>query len=194
MSDKVKCKMCEALILPSTSDRTGGLCMPCKNGNRENIEASKESYKRERELDKTCPFRALWRELVDRVYRETSGFVSLSENEKQYFAVNVLIGDVYNGGFNQYFGNSSSDYYMYAELGLVRIGAKKSVGLLRQAKTDMFGDSKVPLSQEGRWAVMKAHAKEPDLDAYDTEFYKDQDGLDEKLENYAKEVGLVKNA
>jgi len=32
MSVKIPCKECSALILPSTGERTGGLCMPCKNG------------------------------------------------------------------------------------------------------------------------------------------------------------------
>jgi hypothetical protein len=194
MVDKVKCNDCSALILPTTSERTGGLCMPCKNGNRKNIEAAKEHYKRERELDKSCPFRALWRELVHRVHYESNGFSSLTEHEKQYFSVNVLIGDVYNGGFNQYFGNSSSDYYTYAESGLVQIGATESLKLLRQAKADMFGGLKVPESQEGRWVIMRTHATEPDLDVYDTDFYEDRDDLETKLENYAIEVGLVKNA
>jgi hypothetical protein len=32
MTEKLPCKNCESLILPSTFERTGGLCMPCKNG------------------------------------------------------------------------------------------------------------------------------------------------------------------
>jgi hypothetical protein len=52
MSDKVLCKECSVKILPSTADRTGGMCMPCKNGYRKNIEQAKEYYKKERELIK----------------------------------------------------------------------------------------------------------------------------------------------
>ena len=84
MSDKVPCKECNALILPATAKRTGGICMACKNGIRENLERSKEHYKRERELDKTCPFRAFWRDLVSRVYNDEQGFDTLNESEKTY--------------------------------------------------------------------------------------------------------------
>jgi hypothetical protein len=29
MTEKIPCNSCEALILPDTAERTGGLCMPC---------------------------------------------------------------------------------------------------------------------------------------------------------------------
>ena len=32
---KVSCRRCGAMILPATSDRTGGLCMPCAQGTRD---------------------------------------------------------------------------------------------------------------------------------------------------------------
>ncbi|WDE06720.1 DMP19 family protein [Thalassomonas viridans] len=194
MSEKVPCTECGVAVLPSTAERTGGLCMPCKNGTRKNIEQSKEYYKRERELDKTCPFRALWRGLVDKVYKQEGGFAALSEDEKLYYSVNALGGEVYNGGFVQYFDNSSGETYRYAELGLVRLGATSSLKLLRKAKEELLGSGSVPKDQAERWAAIKKHSDEPDLDGLDTEFYKDPDQLDKKLESFAVEVGLVKNA
>jgi hypothetical protein len=192
MEEKVKCNDCGALVLPDTANRTGGLCMPCKNGTRKSMDVAKKSYAKEREFDKTCPYRALWQELVEKVHKTEIGFNSLTEEEKQYFAVNLLSGDVYNGGFNQYFFNSSSDYYKFAELGLIRIGATESLKLARRAKKDFFGSTTVPASQEHRWALIRQHEVEPELDDYDTEFYKDLDDLDIKLERFAKECGLVK--
>jgi hypothetical protein len=194
MSEKIPCTECGAAVLPSTAERTGGLCMPCKNGNRKNIEQAKEYYKKERELDKTCPFRALWRELVDRVYKQGGGFSALSDDEKLYYSVNTLGGEVYNGGFVQYFDNTSGEHYRYAELGLVRLGATSSLKLLRQAKEELLGPCSVPQDQAERWAAIRKYSDEPDLDKLDTEFYKDPDQLDIKLENFAVEVGLVKNA
>ena len=35
---KRRCQKCGALILPQTAERTGGVCMPCKNGTRDRIE------------------------------------------------------------------------------------------------------------------------------------------------------------
>lgn len=194
MSDKISCTECGALVLLSTAKRTGGVCMPCKNGNRKNIEQAKEYYQRERELDKTCPFRELWRELVDKVYKQEGGFAALSEAEKTYYAVNTLSGEVYNGGFIQYFDNTDGEHYMYAELGLEILSATHSLRLLRQAKIALFGSAIVPTDQALRWAIIRKHTDEPDLDALDTEFYKDEDKLGEKLEAYAIKVSLVKDA
>lgn len=38
---KIPCIQCGALILTSTVEKTGGLCMPCKNGTRESMEKSR---------------------------------------------------------------------------------------------------------------------------------------------------------
>ena len=113
--------------------------MPCKIGTRESIEAAKLYYQRERDLDKIDPFRKLWRELVRRVYETDLGYAGLSDAEKKYFAVGLLEGEVYNGGFDQYFFNSSSDYYSDAEIGLEEMGAVQSLSLLKRAKEIVFG-------------------------------------------------------
>ncbi len=158
--------------------------MPCKNGNRKNIEQAKEYYKKERELEKTCPFRALWRELVDKVYNREGG---------TYYAVNTLSGEVYNGGFIQYFENTAGEHYKYAELGLESLSATQSLMLLRQAKTALFSSAIVPTDQTQRWSIIRKNIDEPDLDVFDTEFYKDEDKLGDKLEDYAIKSFLIKN-
>lgn len=194
MTEKVPCAKCGALVLPSTAERTGGVCMACKNGIRESMEKSKEYYKKERELDKTCPFRLFWRELVSRVYDENKGFKYLSEAEKIYFSVNCLSGEVYNGGFDQYFSNSAGENYTHAELGLIQLKATNSLRLLRKAKQIVFGSSAVPKEQYLRQVATDSDDVSTALDELDTEFYKDPDQLAEKLEAYAINNGLVKNA
>jgi hypothetical protein len=194
MTEKVPCTKCGALVLPSTAERTGGVCMACKNGTRESMEKSKEYYKKERELDKTCPFRLFWKELVSRVYNESKGFNSLSEEEKIYFSVNCLSGEVYNGGFDQYFSNSAGENYKHAELGLIQLEATNSLRLLRKAKQIVFGSSAVPKEQYLRQLATDSDEVSTALDELDTEFYKDPDRLAEKLEVYAINNGLVKNA
>ncbi len=194
MSGKIPCIKCGALLLPSTAERTGGLCMPCKNGSRENVEHGREYYKKQAELDRTCPYRALWKELINKVYHTEGGFNVLSEDEQLYFALNVLAGEVYNGGFDQFFNNSSGAYYRKAELGLVRLGATHSLKLLRQAKERCFGPNSVPQDQEKRWELLRKNSPEPELSSLDALFYKDLDQLGQKLKNFATEVGLVKNS
>ncbi|WP_445363671.1 DMP19 family protein [Microbulbifer sp. ANSA003] len=194
MSEKVPCKECQALILPSTAERTSGLCMACKNGIRKNLEKSKEFYKNQRELDKTCPFRAFWRDLVSRVYDEKLGFHTLTDDEKTYYAVNCLSGEVYNGGLVQYFDNSAGEHYKYAELGLIQIGATNSLRLLREAKAQVFGSDIVPTDRELRQIATDSDAIQKSLDKLDDEFYTDTDELGDRLEKFAFEKGLVKNA
>ena len=194
MIDKVPCRECEAMVLPSTAKRTGGLCMPCKNGTRKSMDAAKKRAEKEKELERTCHYRTLWRDLVEKVYSQNGGFNSLSESEQLYYSVNVLSGEVYNGGFDQYFTNTSADNYRNAEYGLVRLGATNSIKLLRNAKEQLFGSNPVPKNQVERWELIQKLNKITNLESLDTEFYKDLDNLDGKLEAFALEVGLVKNA
>ena len=37
MTEKIGCKSCGNLILPTTTKKNNGLCMPCKNGYREDM-------------------------------------------------------------------------------------------------------------------------------------------------------------
>ena len=193
MKEKIPCKECRALILPSTTEKYGGLCMPCKNGYRKNIEQSKEHYKKERKLDATCPYRALWRDLVKRVYDSSKGFETLTEDEKQYFAVGTLDGEVYNGGFVQYFDNTSGEYYRYSELGLMRIGAKESLRLLREAKLAAFGNNPVLKEQTKHWPHTNDEVAKM-LDNLDSQYYETKEDIGELLEAFACEAGMVKNA
>ena len=63
-----------------------------------------------------------WSALVNRVYDGREGFAGLSPAERSYYAVSVLSGEVHNGGFDQYFGNSSGDQYQAARAGLRGVG------------------------------------------------------------------------
>ncbi len=85
--------------------------MPCKTGTRKSIEAAKVRITEQREREISDPFRILWRELVRRVHQNELGFDGLSEPEKLYFSVGLLDGELYNGGFYQYFFNHSGSYY-----------------------------------------------------------------------------------
>ena len=194
MVEKVACAKCGVLILPTTAAKNNGVCMPCKTGNRESIENSKLYYQKERELDKTCPFRAKWRELVDDVYNQPKGFNGLTEDEKIYFAVKVLNGEIINGGIIQFFDNSSGEYYLYAELGLIRIGANNSLAILRAAKKEIFGESEVPKDHDKRAAIMRNINCDDALDKMDDEYYKDLDDIGNKIDSFAIETGIVKNA
>lgn len=189
---KIPCQKCGVLILPSTAERNEGLCMPCKSGTRESIERSKTYYKEQRELDRTDPERLFWRALVNRVYHTEDGFGSLSEPEQRYYVGHILLGEVYNGGFEQFFSNSAGQYYELVSEILLELNAPNSLQLLHQARDILFPDRVVSTSTAQRRELLAANGTSYDsrLDALDSEFYKDPDALYEKLAAYAKKHSL----
>ncbi|WP_199805623.1 DMP19 family protein [Bradyrhizobium lablabi] len=191
---KIPCVRCNAPILQATADSTGGLCMPCKAGTREALEAGKRRIREEREQELTDPLRKLWRDLVRRVYDTKDGFAGLSEAEKQYFAVGLLDGDIYNGGFDQYFFNSSSTYYSHAVLGLESMGASQALALLQRAKHVLFAFNEVPEDTDRRRATLRKNTSESHalrLRQLDELYWKDPDGLQRRSEAFAQRHKLV---
>lgn len=200
MTDRVPCTCCGKLILPSTAEKTGGLCMPCKGGYRKNIEESIRRQEEERQYRASPPWKH-WVSLVDRVHKTPAGFSGLSLQEQKFFALRVLVGEVYNGGFDQYFSNSSGDYYVRTIEALAEIGATESLRILLQAKTAIFGENSVPSTQAERFSVSPKmpdeDAPSPEwwnrLEALDKEFWKDPDGIDSRIEQYAIDNALRKD-
>lgn len=191
---KVSCSDCGVLILQETADRNGGLCLPCRSGTRSRIEASKAAAKRERELDATDPTRIYWRKLVDMVFKAPDGLSSLSEVERQYWAVGCLSGEVYNGGFEQYFHNSSGSTYNDALKGLEEMGALASLILLQKAKQVVFGFQAVPVDTGVRRSMIAAIGDESQqrrLDELDKQFCADPDKLAELSQNFAVRHDLI---
>lgn len=190
MSDKRPCRLCATPIVASTFERNDGLCMPCKGGYRENIEAGKRRAEAHRQY-LASPQALYWNALVNRVYHTAAGFPGLTLAEQRYYAVSVLQGEIYNGGFDQYFGNSSGDHYAHACAGLLELGATQTLALLEEAKRLLFGMEPVPSEQYARQLSMPTYAEERDLeceaalDALDTQFYRDTEQLDERLLRYA---------
>ena len=189
--EKVPCTECGALILPATASETGGVCMACKRGIRKNIERSKADYRRRKEYD---PFRELWLSLVKRVHETPGGFDSLTEDEKAYFAVAVLDGEVYNGGFDQFFNNSSGEYFEDAQHGLTKLGAETSLRLLQGAAHILFGETVPAKDRAERWAQLQQNpeaADAPELAQLDNEYCSDPDKLSDALNDFAEARGLV---
>lgn len=163
--------------------------MPCKGGYRERIEEGKKARERERELERS-PERIYWHELVRRVHGPEGGMHKLSPPERTYFAVGCLVGEVYNGGFEQFLSNSSGGMYATALDGLLEMEAEISASLLVRAKEVLFGDGFVPLDRGERIEAMPTTGNEgaPEwrsLEKLDSEFWKDPDGLDGRCRAYA---------
>lgn len=193
---KVACTQCGAMILPRTAAETGGICMACKQGIRASMEASREFYQKLKEYD---PHRELWKWLVGKAQSDP-GLATFSEAHRHYFAVNMLEGEVYNGGFDQFFSNSSGAYYALAADGLEKLKAEASLRLLQDAARLLFGDTPPPSDRQQRWDAVKRYARTQsdenmiatELDALDRLFWADPDKLGEKLAAFAQQSGILK--
>jgi hypothetical protein len=73
----------------------------------------------------------------------------------------VLEGEVYNGGFHQYFGNSSGGYYADALRGLQEMGATECRRILLAAKQLLFGAQEVPGTQAARFDYLGVEEMDP---------------------------------
>ena len=195
---KVPCTECGTMILPRTAQETGGICMACKQGIRASMEASREFYRKMKEYD---PAREHWEWLV----REAAAdfmLQSFSEANRHIFAVGVLQGEVFNGGFDQFFSNTSGAYYEYVRQGLKALDAKATLTIVESAARAAFGDKPPPIDRQMRWDAMYrqtgilgwARPRKPDygrLDEFDRLFYDDRDSLGEKVDAFMNRHGLL---
>lgn len=193
---RLLCVRCGDSIHPETAARNAGLCMPCVHGNQLSIEARRAQHDRQREAERArlvSPEYRYWLGLIDRVYKTEAGFDSLSHGDRLYYLVNVLSGEVHNGGFDQFFSNSSGDRCAETIAALSEVGAHASLKLLQQAKHALFADEDVPVDRMIRYKLMRTSSEaHPDfkrasstLDELDSEFYKDPDSLGDILEQIA---------
>jgi hypothetical protein len=193
MNDKVACSDCGAMILPSTAAANGGKCMPCQRGARNAIEQGKlrRAEERERRLNPD-PATKHWRWMVNQVYRTPEGFAGLSAENQGFFAAFLLEGEVYNGGFHQYFSNSSADFFADAVRGFEEIGAMACARLALEAKQIVFGARDVPDSA-ARWDQIKrmGSAREKKLDELDRLFGQEAVKLRELAAEYARKHRLL---
>ena len=74
---------------------------------------------------------------------------SLTEPQKQFYYNQCLEREINNGGFNQYFINSSGDFAHQTIQSLTAIGATTTAYILQKA-IDQFPDKKVPQDRSER--------------------------------------------
>lgn len=194
MIQRLPCIECGDPIHPDTASANSGLCMPCKGGYRARIEEGKRQRERDREYRRSAEF-LYWQELVRRVFETSEGFDGLRKEEQTYYAVSCLIGEVCNGGFDQFFSNGSGDHYQLALDGLRTLGAFESAALLLEAKHVLFADQLVPVDRDERVNLMptvvdEAAAEWARLEALDQGFWADPDKLGERCQAYARENRL----
>ena len=172
MEEEVPCVECGKPVSASLARKWKGLCLRCSS--------------------KRNPFFVLYNSLIDRVCHLPGGFDTLSDAEKLYYALTLFRNEINNGGFHQFFFNSSGSYYDLIENGLVNFDGRQTLELLRQAKQIVFPEIAIPPDTKTRRHLMPPT---PDLmntlDELDQQFYRSPDLLSAKLEAFAREQGLV---
>jgi hypothetical protein len=113
------------------------------------------------------------------------GYNKLAQPEKVLACVWGLEGEVNNGGFDQYYFNSSGDHALDAVPSLEAIGAKHTANLVREANA-LFGDAGPSPDRFTRQKQLDAlgDAKTKKMNEIEEEFFKYKDKLGQLLQSY----------
>ena len=117
---------------------------------------------------------------------EKSGWHALTEAEKHLLAIERLDAEVNNGGFAQYYFNSSGDNWQDAHNGLAAIGAETRHRLM-SATLETFGDVEPAVDRESRTSQLSkiVRKKEDPFNEQDSAWYKIKDeNLDRLIFKY----------
>jgi Domain of unknown function (DUF4375) len=202
---RLLCIRCGDSIHPDTAKRNNGLCVPCVRGNQLTVEQRNEQRRKERESERAwreSPEYRYWLSLVDRVYKEPGGFGALSKGDQLYYLVNVLSGEVLNGGFDQFFSNSSGDLYCETVQALVELRDQDTLNLLEEAKSTLFGPADCPVDGRARFGLMRTASEDHPLyeatvlalDQLDKRFYANAKNVSRLLERVAAAHNLYRDA
>ncbi len=112
----------------------------------------------------------------------------LSEPQKLFYINQNLEREVNNGGFNQFFINSSGNYAHETILSLKAIGANKTASIVQKA-IDQFPDKTVPKDRDKRVEIVEQIEEVADevWNELDREFLKYEDDLNTLNIAYIKE-------
>ena len=116
---------------------------------------------------------------------EEIGFEKLHKIEKMYISIFWLSGDVMNGGFNQYFYNSTGDLAGFALEGCKVINATKTQSILEAAMKKLKVEP-YPQNNKLRHKYLSKLA-DSTFDSEDSQFYDYPEEIDELSLNMLKQ-------
>lgn len=120
------------------------------------------------------------------------GWTGLTTPQQRVLAVRMLIDEVNNGGFSQYFSNSSGEYWRMALEGLRCIGAARDAGILAEV-VKAFGPNGAAATQEEREEQFMQLSEEEQSETnvqwgrLGKQFYKNEDDREVLLLQYIGE-------
>lgn len=106
----------------------------------------------------------------------------LNPSQKTFLFVENLEREINNGGFNQYYFNSSGDFSQETVNALLEIGAEKTAEIVKKANSE-FKSGFVPKNRTERQIELELFEKkaEENWNKCDSEFYEYKDDLTELL-------------
>lgn len=112
---------------------------------------------------------------------------TLNESQKTFITIESLEREINNGGFNQFYFNSSGDFSHESINALIKIGANKTAEIVKKANSQ-FPDKKVPKDRTERQEILEQIEDKADeiWEICDTDFYKYEDNLAGLLIEFVK--------
>lgn len=106
----------------------------------------------------------------------------LNSSQQTFLYVENLEREINNGGFNQFYFNSSGDFSQESVIALLEIGADKTAEIVKKANSE-FKKGIVPKDRTERQNELELieQKAEENWNKCDSEFYKYQDNLTELL-------------
>lgn len=103
---------------------------------------------------------------------ELNNVKKLTKGQQAFFSTWIIEGEVNNGGFNQFYFNSSGQYSEMAEIGFKTIGAEKFYELTKRAN-NIYIENKERLEEfdDGTKESFSESYKDNPLNDLGTEFY-----------------------
>lgn len=111
----------------------------------------------------------------------------LSESQKKFLIIENLEREINNGGFNQFYFNSSGDYSNETVNALITIKAHKTAEIVKLANAQFF-DSSVPKDRFERQKIVETiDGSTADIwEKCDQDFYKYEDNIEVLLIEFVK--------
>jgi hypothetical protein len=126
-------------------------------------------------------------DIVNEISNYGEDLTKLTEPEKVLLFVENLEREVNNGGFNQFYWNSSGDYAQETLEGLKIIKANKMAEILQRANSE-WPDRTVPKDRTLRQNLQETIEEQADIvwEQCDNDFYQYLDDIVELLLDYVK--------
>jgi hypothetical protein len=111
----------------------------------------------------------------------------LNESQLTFIIIENLEREINNGGFNQFYFNSSGDFSHETIDELIKIGANKTADIVKKANSQ-FPDNKVPKDRTERQEILEQIEDKANeiWDTCDNDFYKYEDKIGALLIEFVK--------